>query len=921
MLKNIKQLRQPKSTDRGAKENSNAPSSPPLINDPVDKRRALAAATHNDASTLLTMAQSDSSEAVREACARRYASLIEDNEETRQTLAKLADNKKTKPLFLTIAAQSNESSLRKLCLDKSDSDNDLLIVAEKTKFHDTRLEAANRLKSHASVDRCWRNLKTKDKLVARELKLRLDQQREKTNLAESQTQQANKILDALDKIATSAWQPGTLNRLELYISQWKDLDFEPSPEQQQRYTALHATTEKKATSYRSVHELQKQRESAVQSLESIKQSLVKASTKDLPALLSEQNNLFKKNQEQWKAFEQANTEQDNLTQQHLELSNTIQSVLKNASLVSKAQQLIDGDNSDSKTLKIHLQGLEALKTDEKTDESNYEFQTSVPRLIEALQTKIKQQSEADSELRQQIHRQLASLSSAVSAKRWGPAKSIHERLAKKIERLSGSEKTSYKEKLARLEVKVKELGDWKEFASEPKLVTLCEQMEKLPSQKLAPNDCANRIKELQTQWKSMGASPAQEKHWPRFKQASDTAYEPCGKYFAARREDRKNKLDKRKEICDLLERYESETDWTQPDWKMVEKTIRSAKREWKTHQVFDKKRGKSLDDRFTRILQSIDEKLAPVYDANAAEKTELIAKVVKLGEGEINQHCINQVKSLQSAWRLSGSCRQKDDRALWKEFSQVTNKVFDEYHGKRREQQAASVAHVKRAREIINTLSSIKKSSEPVDEKQLNELQEEYAALAEFPERDQKKLARDYQRALDSVDQYRQKALNDNRSRALQNLRHNADLCQQLESLADPGTEAPGEQVEAILAEWQDSKTGDHQQAGKALNKRRQSILDLLAANKTPDYENNNDQRRLICIELEILCDQETPAEDKSKRMQYQLEQLQKGLNSSSTTLSRSEQIERLQIKWLTAAPASPEIRNKLESRFRQALK
>ena len=926
MLKNIKQLRQSKSTSNaGADSSSNTPSTPPSITDPVDKRRALAAASHNDASVLLNMAQSDSSEAVREACARRYASLIEDNESTRQTLSALAESKNTKPLFLTIAAQSNESSLRKLCLDKSDSDDDLLIVAEKTKFHDTRLEAANRLESHANIDRCWRNLKTKDKLVARELKLKLDQQREKNDLAESQTLQAEKILDALDKIANSVWQPGTLNRLELYISQWKNLEFEPSPEQQQRYTALYSATDQKAISYRKVHDQEKQRESIVQTLETIKQSLVKASAKDLPALLPVQNNAFRENQEQWKALEQTSTEPDNLTQQQLELSNTIKSVLKNAGTVSKAQQLIDGSNSDSKTLNKQLRALETLKT----DQSNCEFQTSVPRLIETLQTKVKQQTAADTELKQQIHRQLASLNSAVSAKRWGPAKSIHERLAKKIDRLPGSEKTSYKEKLARLEVKVKELGDWKEFASEPKLVTLCEQMEKLPSQKLAPNDCANRIKELQTQWKAMGASPAQEKHWPRFKQASDTAYEPCGKYFTARREDRKNKLDKRKEICELLERYESETDWSQPDWKLVEKTIRTAKREWKTHQVFDKKRGKSLDDRFTRILQSIDEKLAPVYDANAAEKSELIAKVVKLGEGEINQHCINQVKSLQSAWRLSGSCRQKDDRALWKEFSQVTNKVFDEYHGKRREQQAASVAHVKRAREIINTLASVKKSTEPVNEKQLTELQTEYAALAEFPERDQKKLARDYQRALDSVDQHRQKALDQNRNRALQSLQHNADLCQQLESLAGQNAEKSAEesvedlggQIETILADWQESKSGDHPQAGKALNARRQSILDLLKANETPDYEKNNDQRRLICIELEILCDRETPAEDKSRRMQYQLDQLQKGLSSNSTSLSQTEQIEQLQIKWLTAAPASPDIKDKLESRFQQALK
>ena len=145
----------------------------------------------------------------------------------------------------------------------------------------------------------------------------------------------------------------------------------------------------------------------------------------------------------------------------------------------------------------------------------------------------------------------------------------------------------------------------------------------------------------------------------------------------------------------MLENYEKNTDWSEPDWRVVEKTLRTAKQEWKSNQVFDKKRGKGLEDRFTKILNLIDAKLDPVYEANAAEKKDLIAKVTKLAEADINQHSINQVKSLQSAWRLSGACRQKDDRALWNEFRTATNKIFDTHRGKQREEHAASFAHVR----------------------------------------------------------------------------------------------------------------------------------------------------------------------------------------------------------------------------------
>jgi len=568
-------------------------------------------------------------------------------------------------------------------------------------------------------------------------------------------------------------------------------------------------------------------------------------------------------------------------------------------------------------LKKAAQSLENLKE----DSGNAAYLKAVPQLQAKISTKLEQINNSDKELKQQIHKQFASLNSAVAAKRWGPAKSIQDRLAKKISKLESRERKRFTDKLASLEVKVRELGDWTEFASEPKLTELCEHMEKLPTLKLPPNDCANRIKELQTQWKAMGVSPAQQKIWPRFKEASDIAYEPCKNYFTARREDRKNKLKVRKEICLLLESYEKNTDWNQqPEWRAVEKVLRTAKQDWKKNQVFDKKQGRALEDRFTKILTLLNEKLDPMYEANANEKRELIEKVVKLGEGDINQHSVNQVKSLMSAWRRSGVCRPKDDKLLWEEFRTASNVVYDRHRGKQREQREAELEHVKRAKEIIRTIASIKNSNEAVNEKSLNDLQAEFDGLPEFPERDQKRIARDFQKALDSVDRYRQNAIDNNRKRAIESLRHNAGLCMQLEDLAGQPTDQITDQIEAVLSEWQESDKRENPKATKALESRKKNIVDLLKAGGTPDYDANTEARRMLCIELEILHDCETPQEDKAMRMQYQLDQLQNGLQSSSTSQSTQELSQALQVNWLTTGPASPALRDKLESRFASVL-
>ena len=909
MLKNIRQIGRPKDSKEGSKPP--VETTPPSITDPSEKIRAKAVAVHEDADAVLRLATTDKSEMVQHAAARRYAQLVKDTESVRSTLLQLHTSAEHRALFFSITALSNEESLRNLSLEKASTDDDLLIIADKARFHDTRMTAAKKIQSLRMVDKCWRSMKTKDKLVARELKARLDRQRESEQAAATQSSEVEKILTEMDKIANGLWQPGSANRFDHFSDLWDQLDFEPPADKKAKYQSLHAIASEKAAEWRGKQSVQEQRLSILDRLKELDDALNGASEEELAGTLTSTKSSLQRQQKQWQELAQQEIE-DSQTQRYTTLCKALQSNIKQAGIVSDAQKQIASDNPNQGNLKKTLKSLESLKEESGTAT----YLGGVSEHLEKTKTKLDQKSVADAELKQQIHKQFASLNSAISAKRWGPAKSIHERLAKKVARVESRDKSSYSEKLTRLEKKLNELGDWKEFASEPKLVELCEQMEKLPSLKLTPNDCANRIKELQTQWKAMGASPAQEKHWPRFKEVSDIAYEPCGKYFAARREEKKNKLAKRREICELLENYEKNTDWSEPDWRVVEKTLRTAKQEWKSNQVFDKKRGKGLEDRFTKILKLLDAKLDPVYEANAAEKKELIERVGKLGEGEINQHAINQVKSLQSAWRLSGACRQKDDRALWNEFRTATNKIFDTHRGKQREEHAASFEHVRRAREIIKTLSSIKNGREPLTEKAITDLQTEYAELAEFPERDQKRLARDYRKATDAVDNFRQQSANNNRKRALQAMQHNADLCGQLEELAGrPSTEIAAE-IETILDEWQPADKGENPQAAKAMEARKNSIVELLKADKTPDFETNTNNRRLLCIELEILCDKETPQEDKAMRMQYQLEQLQNGLQSSSATGSRSEQIEQLQIKWMTAAPAGTDWREKLQSRF-----
>jgi hypothetical protein len=881
---------------------------------PAEKIRLQAVLQLEDLTRLLPLCTDDSSEKVRLAAARQYTRFLPDEQDTLDLLNRYSSDAGTRELAKTITGYSPHNRVREHGATLFSAQADLADIAINTRFHDTRSEAIARIDSIAEMDRCWRQIKSKDKIAARDLKTRLDAHHAEAKQAQDRTEACEKLVESMQALSGSVWSPHYANTHAQLHQRWSALDFTPDEQSQRRFTEAEQIARAKVEENAAQQHLHDARERLLTTLEQAHDSLTACETEQLPAAIESTQTCLSQTDEQWRQLAStaapADTDTQRFQQRHRALSK-LQELAKTINRTSNPSA--DADTDWSKQLKA----LEAVQQ-QLANTTTPAFAGNLPAMISTARQALEKQRQGNNELRQSIAKQFGALQGAIRAKRWGPAKSIYERLERKIARLEGRDKPSQLEKLERLGTELKELGDWKVFASQPKLEALCEQMEALPAAGLSPRDQADRIKDLQTQWKSMGASPAQQALWPRFKQAADTAYEPCKKYFAARREEKQSKLDQRAEICDMLEQYIESCDWDNPDWRLVEKTVRTARTEWRNRRVFDRKASKPLDERFDALIKSLNDKLDPVYEANATEKSELIAKVKQLGEGEINQHCINQVKRLQSVWKTGGIMRRKTDQALWKEFNAACGEIFNTHRAHQREQYKSSVEHVTRARAIIDELKTIAKGS-TFDEKHLQKLQDEFQQLPEFPERDARYLKRDYSRALNDVDKGRENASDNSRRAEQDRLRHKAQLCEQLEAMAG-GTPADLESdITTILDEWQEGDKTDQAEWRKAMNLRRDSIVLHLQNGTLPDYEKNTADRRMLCIELEILLDRETPAEDRNLRRQHQLEKLQDGLTSSAT-VSKQALLEDLSNQWLCAFPADPALRDSLNSRFNETL-
>ncbi len=644
-----------------------------------------------------------------------------------------------------------------------------------------------------------------------------------------------------------------------------------------------------------------------------------------------------------------------------------------------------------------------------SDEQFAATMSCVPELhqrLASLSQLLEKDQHRQSQLMEGVAKQLGALSATIAAGKWGTAEGMSNRIARKLEQIEGKERQPLQSRYDTQRKKLDELADWQDFAAKPKLEALVKTMQELPAQSLKPRELADEVKALQQQWKEFGGCRVANQMWPDFKEAGDTAYAPCKEYFDGLKKQREARIKNRKAVCQRLEDFVAEnmpaggravaepsvdeanadsaevsdevTAEPVGDWKAMQRMLSDAQREWRNNRINGRKQDKQLEERFNKASEQVEQLIAPHFAAGETERQEIIEKTRKLAGNEINQHVINQAKSLQAAWKVCGPASRKNDRKLWTEFNELCGQIFNKHREEQRAQYKAGMAHVDRGREIVKTIRSLGKKSTEQEDKQFQELQDEFQGLAEFPEKIRKGLLRDFRNACDGYNTKRSNFGKKQERQELDALRQLAKICEQIENgsidyrdfkeveavtkpaaetaeveaeveaenFADKNAEAAahaGESeggasentaessvesanaesastdAEGWLEQWQELAAMLPKPWLKRINKRRDTALSVMEKQDSPFSEKHNDARRLHCIKLEILRDVETPAEDKALRMQYQLEQLQSGPDSAFKDAGK-EQLRAYEVDWLCLPPAATGIAATLEQRFRKAL-
>lgn len=553
------------------------------------------------------------------------------------------------------------------------------------------------------------------------------------------------------------------------------------------------------------------------------------------------------------------------------------------------------------------------------------------RVLEDYQAAQREGKLAQKNLQRQITTLIRKANNAVTSGQSRQAQGIRRRIA---ELIGGDEPVGPNTlpeflltQLAQLDEAMSKLQDWRRYAVEPKKQQLLEQMQALIDRSENPEALAVKIKRLQDQWKelSRGGGDQDQALWEAFRAAGKTAYQPCAEYFGEQAKDRQNNLQKRQQLVEQLRDYYNASGWienepavskTAQQWTEVEKLLRLAREEWRSHSPVERAAIRPVQAEYDKLLGAIQDQLQAEYVRNCDLKRALLERASKLLAHEDNRRAVDEVKRLQSEWKQVGITPRKDDQKLWKEFRAHCDGVFD----KRQQETAAFKEELNvnrlKACELTEQVASLSQlSSQPLLEarKTVDELQQQFKALGSLPKAKSAELNSAFYAAVKGFDERIRQQRNAAKEQVWVDFLRAGQLVSDLQRAIISEGSSDCDKAAAARATTQQYIEGVLQWPKGGLK----CIEDKLAAvNDETDFSNNEVAMRTLCIQAEILTDTATPAEDQSLRMEYQVNKLQQGLGQFVADVDG--ELKSLVFDWVMVGAVEPGSYSALLDRFNQ---
>ncbi|HRQ63347.1 MAG TPA: DUF349 domain-containing protein [Xanthomonadaceae bacterium] len=268
----------------------------------------------------------------------------------------------------------------------------------------------------------------------------------------------------------------------------------------------------------------------------------------------------------------------------------------------------------------------------------------------------------------------------------------------------------------------------------------------------------------------------------------------------------------------------------------------------------------SLIAAIKQALTDMDARLGAANAEVLKRKKALVAEAEALADAEPGK-AVREAKRLQAEWKSAGMGSRRDEEPLWKRFRAACDRVFGELDSQRAEREAQARAQHAEAEALIARIESLGNAP---DDAELREVRSQWRRL-DVREGD---LRRRFDAAESGIEQRRAEA-------------RQAALRARLETLL----------AEADARHREESNTGT-----------------------------GADDAAMLCVRLEFLAGMASPAEDRQRRMDYQVSRLAERMSGGEEHVGLGEEIEEVLHAWRdlpihieTAMPYAGRLRRALD--------
>ena len=915
--------------------------------------RRLALRRINDLAVLHTAASEDGDRDVREFALTRLSQLLAGNREESPALQQRLDflsRHSEADLLKFVALHGNETALRKFAQDRITREPVLRDIAINDAVVANRLAALERITEPPMLEAVYRQTRKSDKQVSRRARDRLDALREAEERPARIRAESEQICARMESLGkTERWERdrAELQHLE---ARWQRVADEAEEVYQSRYTAARQDF---LTAFEAFREAREAAEREWADIRTARQTLLAqleqrlADVQATTTLAADTEAAYRAELSTWKGRwrelpDLPASEGQELHRRFLQTEGNIQDRLKLLHRYRAMETSLQGLNADAnrllessqpvreKEVKALEKRCKAQHGSAETDElaaATQDLETAMEQLRARLRRQIEQRQKEFDRL-PKLFDELQVLLDEKALKRAGP---MRDRIQSSLNHLQALGITRqrlapFKDRLHAMTPRIRELQSWRKWGADEVRERLCADMEALIGRDMDPRELATEVSRLRTEWNRLRAdgSATQRTLWKRFDKAAEQAYRPCQAFFKQQAAERTSNLEKRCQLCDRLEAYLASVDWSHIDWKATHKKQRQFSNDWHQSGPVDRRENKDIAKRYQQAMTTLNEHLDRERQRNLRQRHALIEKVTALQNLEDIHTAIEECKRLQKQWQTTVPGKRRQEDAIWKAFRDACDAVFARRRQQQDERHEAQKQNKKKKQQLCERLESLAATTLqalPEAEREFHKLAEEWDATGMAAKHDNTILERRFAEARRTFEDHRKALLAAQQQTQLDQLRHKAALCLELEQLLEePDHVLVEDRLRSLDERWQaepalaDSTTEQLIQQRYARVRSAVTSDDRERQRLSAELPANLARRQDLCLRMEILAGVESPPEAQQARLQLQTHRLAGAIGKGMGDIVGTR--AKLEHDWYLCGPAPAAQQALLQQRF-----